>query len=335
MINDAAHLLTGIDIITESSQVKDIEAAKLILEDNNSPVSRKFHENLYKSIIEKAHIDFGDIPNSKGNIRNYKGYPSMVQTLEAIEGLAKEDKNKEVLEYVLIVKTAIDNIANLSSTYEKGFTTKATMVALEYDTYVYTCVQATSALLYTFIDYVKHPTDQVMKVELKNTKLRADAFYFDQLSKYNNVQEKMGISYRKYLEEICNKGQENFLGAETLVGVATISVIALAIVPVTRELIYQIYRLRSNLSEALEMQANFLEMNQTSLENNSTLDVKKRTKVIEKQKKLANALHKIGDKIRVKSAKSISEAKKDLDKDKNNFALNNIRDDVSDSFELV
>ena len=49
------------------------ERIQYILEDADSPITRKYQEKLYKSIINKAHIDFGDIPKSNGNIRNYTG----------------------------------------------------------------------------------------------------------------------------------------------------------------------------------------------------------------------------------------------------------------------
>ena len=38
------------------------EYVQTILEDANSPVTRKYQEKLYESIINKSHIDFGDIP---------------------------------------------------------------------------------------------------------------------------------------------------------------------------------------------------------------------------------------------------------------------------------
>ena len=94
------------------------EYVQTILEDANSPVTRKYQEKLYESIINKSHIDFGDIPKSNGNIRNYSGYNSMVETLDVIANLAIEKKANNVIEYVDIVKTAIHNIEELSSTYD-------------------------------------------------------------------------------------------------------------------------------------------------------------------------------------------------------------------------
>lgn len=313
-----------------------LDEAITLLEDVNSPVNTNLQAKLYDSIIDKAHIDFGDIPKSAGNIRDYSGYGSMIETLRTIKNLAVEQGALPAAKYADIILQSIDYIANLSSTYQRGFTTKTEYVALEYDTYVYLCVEATSAILYTFVDYIKDPNKQIMSVQIKNTKLRADEFYFDQLKRYNSIQATNGTQYRKMLEELCNHGKDNFIGRERLVGIGAIAVIALSIIPITRAAIYQIYRLRGDLSVALAQQAKFLEMNQTCIMNNSNFDKKKKEDIIKKQKALASELQKISDKLRVKSAKSISESKRDLEKDNKELTIDKIRDDVSDSaFQII
>jgi hypothetical protein len=308
-----------------------IDEAILLLEDANSPVTRQLQVKLYDSIIDKAHIDFGDIPKSAGNIRDYSGYGSMTDTLRTIKNLAVEQGVGPVVKYAYIVLQAISYIADLSTVYQKGFNTKTEYVALEYDTYVYLCVEATSAILYTFVDYIKDPNKQVMSIKINNTKLRADEFYFEQLKKFNNIQATNGTQYRKMMEEICNGGRDNFIGRERIVGIGAIAVIALSIIPITRAVIYQIYRLRGDLSVALSQQAKFLEMNQTCIMNNSNFDKKKRDDIIKKQKALANELQKISDKLKVKSGKSISESKRDIDKDNKELTLDKIRDDISNA----
>lgn len=336
LLYEAAKILVDNEETTELNYGYTMEKTMLMLEDSSSPVVRSYQDKLYESLLSKAHIDFGDIPKSKGNIRDYIGYPSMTETLTSITEIAKSMKATEVLAYVKIVNDAIDNIANLSATYGKGFETKTEYVALEYDVYTYMCVQATSALLYTFVDYIKDPTKDTMTIVIKNNKLRADEFYFEMLSKFNNIQEKQGINYRKMLEEMCNKGRNNFVGSATIVGVATLSAIALSIIPITRACIYQIYKLRSNLSDALELQARYLEMNKSCVENNQTFTDKKRNKVLENQKKLASTLNKLSNTIRVKSAKSIMDSKRELASDNKAFSTEKLREDVNNSsFELL
>lgn len=306
------------------------EAANIqvVLEDVNSPVTRKYQEKLYKSIIDKAHINFGDIPKSEGNIRNYTGYNQMIDTLNTIIALANEEKAKDVIAYAETVLKAIKNIEDLSSTYNKGFTSKTEYVAMEYDTFVFFCVEATTALIYSFVEVVKDPSKNLYEMKIKNTKLRADEFYFEQLEKFNRVQSKNGIDYRKMLETMCDKGKNNFTGA-TVIGIAAVSAVALSIVPITREVIYQIYNFRGKLSDSLEVQANFLELNKACVENNELMDAKKRMKVASRQEELAKKLHKLSDGIRVKSSKSIMDSKRAIQSDNKMLSIDSIRDEVS------
>lgn len=59
----------------------EYENIQNVLEDANSPVTKKYQEKLFQSVIDKKHINFGSIPKSEGNIRNYEGYPNMNKIL--------------------------------------------------------------------------------------------------------------------------------------------------------------------------------------------------------------------------------------------------------------
>lgn len=320
---------------TEANYINESENIRLVLEDTNSPATQKYQEKMYHAVLNKAHIDFGDIPKSQGIIKNYTGYNTMCETLDIIQKLAEEEKALTVVDYVNTVKKAISNIELLSATYQKGFTSKTEYVAMEYDTYVYFCVEATTALIYSFVDVMKSPEKQLLEIKIKNTKLRADEFYFEQLKKFNRVQDNMGIDYRKMLEEMCDKRKNNLTGT-TLIGIGTVMAVSLAIVPITREVIYQIYNFRGKLSDTLAVQANFLELNKSCVENNEMMDAEKRKKVIAKQQKLAQTLSKLADVIRVKSAKSILDSKKEIKNDNKMLSIGAIKDEVSDSpFELL
>ena len=319
-----------------TSYTKESSKILSVLEDANSPVTRKYQEKMYKAVMNKAHIDFGDIPKSQGNIRNYSGYNTMIDTLDAIKSLALEAHSKDALACVAIVTKALDTIADLSSTYQKGFTTKTEYVALEYNTYVYFCVEATTALIYSFIDVMKDPETRGYQIKLKDTKLRADAFYFEQLKKFNAAQDKLGIEYRKMLESLCEKGKNNMIGIAEVIGGGTIAAASLAIIPISREILYQIYKFRGKISENLEVQAHFLELNKTVIENNDLMDEAKKKKVEDKQANLSKSMLKLSDAIRVKSSKSIMDSKRELASDNKRMSIDSLRDEVSNSpFEIL
>lgn len=302
-----------------------------VLENVNSPQTAKYKELLYNEILEKAHIDFDDIPKSQGDITKYSGYHTMIQTISTIKKMAQDEKNKDVEEYCDTVQKAIDNIRELSGSYRMGFTTRTEYVALEYNVFTCTCVEATTALLNNYIDYLRVPGETMMP-KLKNTKIKKDAFYFEMLRKYNKVQEIMGIEYRQMLEHLCNtKNDKNqFIGTSTAVGVAAVSAAILSILPITRALITQIYTIRVDLSKELEYQAKFLELNSEAVKR-SAMDSAQKDKVVKKQENLVKTLRRWADKLRVKSASSIDKSQREIASKNKKISLDSLRDDVSNS----
>ncbi len=338
-------IFTGYDPIYESVQIlagdvselgvverrRVLDDARLTLEDSSSPVTRKYQEKLFEAVVKKDHIKFGGIESSQGDISQYSGYGSMVEVLDTIGKLADEQNATNVKECVSTVQTALNYIKGLSATYQRGFQVKCEYVMMEYNIYAYTVVQATSALLYEFVDYVKRPDKTTMTIQLRDSKARANLFYFQQLEKFNKVQKNMGMDYRKMLESAINKGKNNFIGSDMAIGYAALSLVALAIVQVSREFAYKYYNLRKNVSNELELQASFLEMNRLSVENNDNMDQVRKTKVLEKQKKLADKLHKLSSKLRVESVTATKKTKKDIATDNKELTGPKVREDVEKS----
>lgn len=311
---------------------KDLQA---VLEDVNSPVTRKLEEKLFQSVIDKKHIDFGGIPKSKGNIKDYEGYSAMEGTLNTIKDLAAENRAGDVIKYVEIVQKAIENISSMSISYQKGFQAKNEYIAMEYNSYVYFCVEATTALIYSFVEYVKRPDSDTLVMVIKNSKLRADEFYFEQLKKFNMVCDTQGVNYRKMLDSMSNS-KDNFIGTTAMIGMATVMAAAIAIIPITRAVVYQVYYLRGSISEQLDIQAQFMEMNKTCVEANSALTVQKKKEIVAKQEKLVKTLRKLSDTIRVKSSKSVEVATRETKNENKSLTIDSIKDEVSNSdFEFI
>lgn len=320
----------AVNILTESENASRREEMNIqaILEDSNSPVRNKYLEKLFDSVIRKGHIDFDNIPDSRGNIVEYVGYTNMIEVLENILKLAVDERSQTVIEYTNIVKEAISNMRGLAPVYQNGFRAKNDYIMLEYNTFVYTIIQATSTLLYEFVDYIKTPNSQTIEIKLKNTKYRANTYYINQLSKFNTINKKMG--YRQYLESLLHNGRENFTGA-TVVGLGVVAAVALAIIPVTRELVYQYYNIKSNISDCLAQQAYFLEMNKTVVEANSDFNQQKKTAILLKQEKIKNLCMRLSEKLRVNHIKSVDSGKASLKNDNKLLTVDGIKKEISDS----
>ena len=311
---------------------KDLQA---VLEDVNSPVTRKLEEKLFQSVLDKKHIDFGSIPKSKGNIKDYEGYSAMESTLNTIKDLATENKAGDVINYVDIVQKAIENISSMSVAYQKGFQFKNEYIAMEYNSYVYFCIEATTALIYSFVEYIKRPDTDTFVMVIKNSKLRADEFYFEQLKKFNMVCDTQGVNYRKMLDSMA-VAKDNFIVTTTAIGIATVIAAAIAIIPITRAVVYQVYHIRGNISEQLDIQAQFMEMNKSCVEANSALTVQKKKEIVAKQEKLVKRLRKLSDTIRVKSSKSVEVATRETKNENKSLTIDSIKDEVSNSdFEFI
>lgn len=323
-------MYSAVRILTESENPTRREELSIqaVLEDTESPTTNKYIEKLYDSVISKSHIDFDDIPKTKGNIVEYSGYTNMIEVLENIMKLAVDEKAKNVIEYTNVVKDSITYMRALAPTYQLGFKMKNEYVMLEYNTIVYTIIQAVSTLLYEFVDYVKKPTKPTIDIVLKNNKYRANTYYIDQLNKFNSINKKM--QYSKYLNALIQNGKNNFTGVEAI-GLGVVIAVALAIVPVTRELVYQYYETKSNISDCLAQQAYFLEMNKTVIESNSDFSQKKKDAILIKQEKIKNLCLRLSDKLRVSHIKSIDSAKNSLKTDNKLLTLDNIKKEVNDS----
>lgn len=302
---------------------------QLVLEDSTSPVTKTFKEKLYQSIVDRSHVDFGDIPKSKGDITKYSGYTSMLECLSALLKVAAEEKSKELSSAVNTVQTAIENIKSLRTVYTKAFATKADIGVIDYNTYVLTCVEATTSLISNYIDFIKTPSSNYV-MELKNTKFRANALFLEQLEKFNKVN--LNGNYGKYIGTVVNSGQENmFLDTALIAGAAFVTTIALSIIPVTRELIYLYNELKRKLSDVFALQAYYLEMNRTTLEYNTTIKDDKKKKIIEKQEKLRKKFIYLSEKLRIADVKADDTARRKLDNDNRGMTRGDIEDEISDS----
>lgn len=323
-------MYTAVQVLMESENPTRKEELKIqaVLEDTESPVTNKYLEKLYDSVIQKSHIDFDNIPDSKGDIVKYSGYTNMIEVLENILRIASDNRSQSVVEYVNTIKEAISNMRILSPYYKKAFMMNHTYLMMEYNTFVYTIIQSVSTIIYEFVDFIKRPDRDVIEITLKNTKYRANTYYIDQLRKFNIVNKKM--DYKKYLEGLLQNGRENFTGA-TAVGLVTIVGIALSIVPITRELVYRFYNVRSNISQSLAQQAYFLEINKAAIEANNDFDKRKKAEILIKQERAKNICLKISDKLRVDHIKSMNSGKAVIQNDNKLLTLDNIKKEVDDA----
>lgn len=302
--------------------------AYLILEDESSPVTRNYREQLFESIVSRSHVDFGDIPKSTGDITKYSGITAMIETLEVLLKVANEEKSASLLNATSIVMDAITNMKSLRTVFVSGFAKKNNIAILDYNTYTLTCVEAVNSLLCNYVDFIKTPSSPVFVLDLKNTKYRANELYIDQLKRFNAVCK--NGSYAKYLTSIINNGQQNFTGT-MIIGAAFVGAIALSIIPVTRELIYFYNERKRKLSDMFALQAYFLELNKANLEMNTSIKPEKKKKILERQEKVRKLFIHMSEKMRIENANVEDRGRKKLESDNRDMTIDGTKDDISDS----
>lgn len=304
-------------MLENATSFKERREIMALTESDASKVNGSLISNLYKSAINKSHINFDSIPDSEGDIEQYEGYQSMIESLQLLEELCVAQKTK--IPEINTVRTAINNINNLKVYYQRGFKTDNQFAIVQYNTMVLACVESTSLLISSYVDYLRQVNQVEVKI-VKNPKYNG-GICLDCLERYN----KMVISGD--LEKVLKAdSSNNFVGISTA-AVLTPALIAgglLMILPLMRELIFYYYNTRMQISDYLVLQAQFLELNKQVVESKKNISAKERNAIIKKQQKVANDLLKMADKIKVNHTLAEQKAKKELKAEEAQWSLSSL-----------
>lgn len=284
-----------------------------------SQVSTNLVSKLYSSAIEKTHVDFGNIPTTKGDFTKYSGYTDMVECLQVVDAIAVKSNIK--IKETEIVSKAIGNIVMLRDIFTKGYALNKNFLMLQYTTLAASCVAATSSIIASFVDYVKTP-DKV-EFTIIQSKTNQGVIHIDALDQFNK-----SVASGEYTK-VCNTilKDSRALGLQESAVVITAAVITsvVALVALMRQIVFRFYYNRMKLSDYLEMQATFLRMNKATIEaSESRLSPSERKKVIKKQADLADKLTKWSDKLRVEDVSADSKASREITQQNKTFSLDSM-----------
>lgn len=278
-------------------------------------INDKMIGNIYQSALKKRDINFDTIPLSKGDIKKFDGYDNMMTTIDMLRQLSKKFGIK--ISELDIVETAIGNIRAYRKTFEDAFTFNNDFLTLYYNSLVYACVESVSLILASYVEYVK--TINALEFKLKKGKGMYGNVCIGNLRKFNNT-VKSG-EFAKFSKNILSKNKQQFLG--TGIAATTALGLALAIVPILRQLIYYFYESRMSVSQYLEQQAEFLRINQEQM-NTEGMSPAEKNKVIKNQKETADKLDKLADKIKVNSKISDKNTETKLKQDNKQWTLKTV-----------
>lgn len=293
---------------------------------NNNMVNK-----LFDSAVSKAHVDFDDIPKSKGDISKYTGYKPMVECLNTLRNIAIKSGHK--IPEIDIVEKALDNIVAYRDQFERGFKLNKDYVILQYNTLVMSCVIATSSLISSYVEYIK----RIDKIEFSiiNPKGYPGDTCITNLSKFNRSVS--SGDFAKAMKAIITSDGQNFTGGVMAgIGLAITGLVVGAFF--MRDIVFYIYYSRVKIADYLRVQSLFLELNKNNI-NSQSYDAtpEKKEKILRKQEELIIKLNKAADKIDISDQVAVNKMKTEIKKENSGWKLDDVKGGATDTsgFQLI
>ena len=309
------------NIVMEASSEEDKKYMKSMSKDDINQINGTLLQNLYKSVIDRKNIDFGDIPDSAGDIEKMKYYANTVECLNTLEELYRQHNIEEPT--LVTIRTAISNMKKYRPQFQDGFRRKHDFIMLTYNSLAMSIIDATSFLIASFMDYVVSPNNAYAVG--KNANNSRGRVVTSSLEKFNSMSN--NNQFGDALEYMLMEQRKNFAG-ETVVVTGAIIMILLSIVPIIRELIFFYYHSRVRLSAYLNMQADFLEMNKLAVQASEKSPTERKA-IIKKQDDVIKKLRRKADKLQINDVDTNDVVKKEQKNEDSLWSLGNIEKQLS------
>ena len=315
----------------DTSNRKSIRNILSLNEADQSHAMAALAAKLYEKIVAKVDdIDYGTIPASKGDITKIGNYMELRDCITTINEILVHYKQDT---YQLdIIDKAIENIKTSKATWEKGFAVKSELPITFYNTIVLSIVSSVSLLISSSIDFIKEPgsnsfTISFDRVGYNKTK---DKLLFQNLAKFNDsfakgdIQKMMDnlVKSNVKLNEAAEMYNESVTAASVFWFAAKVgSVVFLLkaiklVIPILHQLTSALYCAKQNVSDYFELQSKLVQFNAEQLKYDYTKSEAEIKKIYDKQMKIASVFKKISDAFAVKMNKAESEARKQIEKDR-------------------
>lgn len=305
-------------IVMEASTQEDKKYMRAMDKNDIHQINGTLIQGLYGTILERKDCDFGDIPDSKGDITKVKYMKSTSESLEILNELMV--KNGIPTNEVDIINEAIANLKRFKPSFENAFAIKQNYLILAYNTFIMAVIDSTSMLIAKYMDYLLGPEQSRYDSMKSHPDKGRGIISLDTLKRFND-EVKMG-HFEATCDYLLKAQRSNFTGTGVVIAGATITAL-ISIIPLTRELIYFYYRSRVKLSDYMNQQADFLELNELGVKA-SGKSAQEQKKILKEQGKIILKLRKNADKLKINNEDIGDLAKKQLADDNRGFSLKNI-----------
>lgn len=288
---------------------------------------------LYDKIVDKVDdINFGTIPNTKGDITKLDNFEQLVDCINIIRNiLVQTGQSTETTD---TLQTAVKYFSKNRDLFIRSYQLNLELPIVIYNTMVLSIYSGTSVLISSCIEFIKEPNSDgfdiaVNKVALTKTK---DNTLFENLKKFNKscVNDEMD----RAIENIIATKAKGFTGTAAVgfvAGTAMAMGVILNIIPILRELTYFFYYSRTKVADYFDAQASLLQMNAYNLADVSTKDTKEKNEIKRKQLKIADTFRKISNKLTVTTGKAEVNARKETSKLEKELKIKDVVDEIPDS----
>ena len=289
---------------------------------------------LYQMIVSKIDdVDFGDIPQTKGNVRKLPKYKQMRECIEVLHDIFVQ--YKEDTKPIDEIDNALSNVENNADLFMASYAGQIQLGIMIYETTTLGIVNAIGFLIATCIEYVKDPKKQGLEIVLKKTGIKKvkDHLVYENLLKFNEACKKGELE--KAVRPLIKNNVKDLIGGGIVFAIhatLAIGVIIAAIIPFLRQLTYFFYASRVRMSTYLDAQADLLEMNAMELKNNPHITTEdEKSRVIARQLKIARTFHDTANAIAIDSKNSENNATKELKTDDKKYKMDEVESNPANS----
>ena len=307
-------------------------------EADQNVVMTSLANKLYSHIVEKVdEIDFGTIPNSKGDITKIDNYEDLLDCVNIISDILQQ--YHQDTSSVETVSVAIQNMVDRADIFTKAYKLNVEMPIIIYNTITLAIVSSVSYMISSCIEFVKLPEDKGFEIAMDKVgaSKAKEAILFNDLRRFNKICA--DGSFDKAMDYVIKQNANNFGGAAFVFGASSAVVaigILISIIPLIRELIFFFYYARAKVSDYFDTQSSLLLINAYNIENNLTRDENQRKQIAAKQRKIADTFKKISNTLKVNLKTGEKKAVEETNKlDKQKYKHDEVLDTIPDSSNSV
>ena len=327
--------LSNATSLTEKREILSLTEAEQNKYDNTMVTK------LFDSALKRAHVDYGDIPKSNGDITKYSGYANMVESIEVLKKLQEQNKTK--IPELDIVDRAIGNIVANRNLFETGIKLHKDFAIMLYNTLVSDCVIATSALISSYIDYIKRI--DTVEFTIINKKTDVGDIQIQSLARFNasvasgEFAKAMNFINKNDNKKIVSEDAASILAGATALaakigGIILIPVAIIAgivvLVQIIRLGVFYFQESKMKLANYLEMQAMFLELNKNNINAQGyNVPASKKKEILAKQQKLIDRLRNISGKLTADLIVSEKRAINSVEKENSGWKFNDVKSELA------